>query len=476
MFIALHLPQENDESILHALSTFIMLWSEEEKIWLIDLRPFSSYWQTRAQSSRLPLMSVLRKVLHQVFVPNQRKAKQDVLELIPPFQASCAVSPWKALLLLLSLRERNTKAFVSEEQDFARTLMRELSWSVWWQALEQLNKHLPSKERNALSQGSRRLEHAVARLGFRNVQNMSVLNAPGVRRRFGKAIAEIWQWSFAFSKDDELGENTHLLYSFPWKNFVFNTPVEIPRHLEFPLQMWEHIEPFLHEDLERLCEHSSASIRITKLLWKVTFDDLSILNIPIEFRHPHDLHKQKGDHKTVLLQAYYAFKTLVEDAVQGDPPYPSVLSWRLVLEQSLVIPPWVRDLFGEASQSNADEELLQLENNLNIPLRRFEEREDWLPEDSFAPWNPVLASKQTRNTSYRRLALRRPLFLYKEPQNCREGTHKPVFLESTMTKWWRAKEDGRWQRSYYKRVDEKGQAFWIYQDSTGQWFTHGNFG
>ena len=469
MFLALELTQEKNEKILQALSTSVMLWSAAENIWLMDLRPFVSYWQLRAQAARLPLASLLRKVLQQA-LPSLLEQRQDILELSPSFRAACAPSPWQALLLLLSLRERKTKACVFWEQDFARTLYRELTWSVWWQAIEQVGPHLIKKEQKIFGQSVQRLAAAVERLGFVSVQHMKVLNFAGMRRRFGKWCAEAWQWTFA----QEAG-NAGLFSTFPWQNFILTQPIEIVRYLECPVALWEQIAPLLSEDLDRLCEQSqwAQDAQVTKLHWKVTFDDLAILSIPIEFRHPHDLRKQKGAHQTTLLQAYYSFKQRITDLLDGDPPYPLVLSWRLQLTETLVIASWVKDLFGELAE-NTDQDLLQLENELAIPLQRFADREDWVPEASFAPQAHFPAPAE--HVSCRLLARRRPLFLYKEVQSCVLGGQKPIFLENTMAKWWLQPEDGAWQRQYYKRVDEKNQAFWVYQDSTGRWVTHGNYG
>lgn len=466
MFIAIRFEKTHRKDLLLSLSSVLMRWDEE--IWLLDLRPFSSYWKSRAQSLRTPLLSLLRKVIHQALLPH---TEQDILELKPPFQAAYAAHPWNAVLLLLSLRERRLNGLISDEQDFARTLLRNLSWPVWWEALGQLQKHLPNKDQKTFAQACKRMQAAVGRLAFKNAQELQILNYASLRRRFGSWIAELWTWTFASVSEKSLLTKE----SFPWKSFSFSSPMEITRHLEFSIHLWEQIEVFLREDLDKVCESPlwGADERVTELCWKLTFDDLSILPVPILFRNPHDLRSQKGEHRTTLLQAQFAFQKLAEKLHAGDPPYPTILSWRLTLSGKLLLPTWARDLFGE-SLSGSDEALFQMENELSLPLQRFADREDWLPEDSFALQDTFLPNEE-EHSSFRMVALNRPLFLYKEKPKC-PSQAKGIFLEKTMAKWWNEKGSHPWERQYYKYFDEKGRALWIYKDSSGKWVTHGNFG
>ncbi|MBI2602594.1 MAG: hypothetical protein HYW48_06025 [Deltaproteobacteria bacterium] len=470
VYIALECDNVEDR-IVHALTTHVMRWSD--KIWLLDLTPFYSYWAARARALHTTPQILWKKTLHQGFAPgDSHPGDEKVLGMNFPFRASCAPSPWQALLLLLSMRERRVSGLLSLEQELGQTLYTDLPWSIWWHALSQFAPHLASeKDRRQLAQGCERLKRTVERLNFRNVQAMKILSYDGIRRRFGLWLAECWQWTF----DGEEQDLMQLFSSFPWKAFRFSEPASVTRHLEDPLCLWETISPFLIADLDKLGrdESFSAQERVVKLEWKITFDDLSILTVPICFRHPHDLHGEEGKHKTTLLQAVYGFQNLTAQAWKDlAAPYPSLLSWQILLKEKLVIPAFVEGLFDHDAHLDPLSQLLKLENELPIPLERFAYAEDWFPEESFVERSEDEPAKVS--SSFHAVARARPLFLYQHTVELTE-VRGGEFLESILNKWWRS-DNAQLEKRYYKYVDPVGRSYWVCQDETGRWLAHGNFG
>ncbi|MCP4754825.1 MAG: hypothetical protein GY866_28450, partial [Proteobacteria bacterium] len=393
-------------------------------------------------------------------------------------------------LMLSWMKEKDVSGLILRKSRFGQSLFGEIPWEIWWREISLVENHFLNSKPKGFTQAKfrnqcRRLELAAVRLGFRLPQEMNVLNYSGVRNRFGTTIANVWKWSYGREAN---AEATLCQTGFPWKEHRFREPPFVKRHLEYPLVLWERIAPLLDEDLDKLCGSLGASgERVTRLDWHVTLDDLSEFHIPIRFRNPHDMRREKGNHLAALLQANYSFTTAARERfpAESDDDYsvPPIVGWEIVLSATLVIPDILYDIFGEIAEKESDiEVLLRLENELPVRLNRFTPQKEWLPEDSysekgFGPGEEEMVSSEIER-SLDAVAEDRPLYIRNQPlplQDLKPPTTER-FLESTMDKWWKEKDPGHIERNYFKHIDSRGNATWVFQDSNGRWYQHGIFG
>ena len=488
VFIAIETNHE-DRTQLQSFGTEVMRWADT--IWIMDVSLFLEYWKRLASKSNKALMALWRHVLNQTFGTITDPSMDKVLSLTSTYRASCARNPWTAVLLLYAMKEKEVFGLVGETGRFGQSLWRDLSWEMWWQAVSDIEAHFLRLKFNrfkrpAFRRHRHRLQLAANRLGFKRPKEMQVLNYNGIKTRYGKVLADLWQMSYG---ENDNKNQTPSQMGFPWESGKFPAPPAVTRHTEYPLLLWEQIHPLLMDDLDQLCKRlTHTGERVTGIDWKITLEDMSDLTIPIRFRNPHNLKGELGVHTTTLLQASYGFEhdmntqfsQILEDDLGNT--IPGITVWELSISGSIVIPPLVRDLFGELSPQNSDlEVLLRLENELPIPLQKFSSRGDWLPEDSYMAQelsgrDPVLLD-ETLGPSLEAVAEKRPLYIRHSPTLFQpsEPLDTGEFLESTMNKWWK-EEHGHLERDYYKNIDPEGNSSWVFRDSSGKWYQHGIFG
>jgi hypothetical protein len=317
-----------------------------------------------------------------------------------------------------------------------------------------------------------------------------------IKRRFGPTLHDICQWAYAslnsstegaLLQRDLFGQEC----DFPWASFMSPEKPEVCRHLDYPVTEWDQMSPLLSSDLDRLChlENFHDGERVVSLEWRIVFQDLTYLVIPIHFRHPHSLHQEITRQHTALLQALYAF----ESSLRGSPldpqrldeliPIEPVISWTLTIAERLVLPDQLAGLFaGHDTHAYAQQALLEMENRLPVALEAYDLRHDPLPEDSFAsltkedPYEmdvkafPTLAAQ----------AQKRPLFLFREPFLLEERWPAGAFTERTLDKWWRTNSGGSerpLQRDYYRVIARDQKALWVFRDNKNaeSYFVHGVF-
>ncbi len=333
-------------------------------------------------------------------------------------------------------------------------------------------------------------------------------------------------------KDHDTGE-------FPWTDFEFKSLPQIKTNLDYGLREWQQIEPILREDFDRLCRSANWTERdkLVSLEWRLAFDDMTSHPVSLQFRHPHCLHREMGHHRTALLQAYYSFssdhRARMASARQGSeslrslagnhhhtgamigpfqnptnktsaPPDrgdniryiqtsdrpPNIIGWELLVTQVLVTPPFMTDLFGTGNCQA--QELIDLENRIGVPLESYALRSDWQPENSYQRTSHLADQELSDETelyqSVTAAARLRPLFYYAQPQACQRDGQSSAwqFLERTMSKWWNLSPPNGTktmsstnkiaaQRDYYRMLNHKNQALWVFKDSHGNWYTHGIF-
>lgn len=532
-YLAIELGETQDHSTLQALSPKIMTWNDS--IWIVDLARCASYWQHRAEQSYAATQTVQsQRPSHSQGTYESIHISSFLTNLLRDIwgencRAALAPHPWQALLMLYEMRERHLPGLLVTSSPFGQSLLHDLSWNAWWSCTTTLIQHFSQTKRRRWNptifrRQCRDLRRSAQRLGLSSAGHLRAIPTLSLVRRFGAILGELRDWAYGsdpvtterpkttgmrmlFQEEEEA---QHPFASgFPWHSVVSTENPMVVRHLETPLREWDHMEPLLRDDFDRLCrlDSWSAGERIVSLEWRLTLSDLTPLMIPLYFRYPHALHTEQGSHKTALLQALYAFENVqksrrqrpcLRDGYEAIPSLFAITSWELCITERLTLPRQSLGLFGDQSTvedgtSSIQHQLLCLENKLSIPLTAFNLCSDWLPEDSFAPTLKDTSIAQVRSDALSRyahdlataaLCKDRPLFLYKEPEPLAEKTRTTteIFNERTMHKWWdKAQENSKdikkvLQRDYYRVIDRHHRSLWIYRDSLGQKFIHGIYG
>ena len=473
MFIAIKaLKQDIDE--LYALSPSLMEWSEG--VYVIDLGPCLSYWQTRAER----FGGSVEDYFQNFFQKNYKET-----------QVAYAPHPWQAVLLLSMMQERGLVGFLgflnpygsSIKPSLGQTLYQQMSWQVWWQGVFELSKHLAkiglSKASHAqLKKDQRRMQECCQRMNWQTPRDLFGLPLHSLRRRFGAKLTQFWEWAFPDQPGAHLGWLTRF-DDFPFILRPLHEPIVYKREFDEPIDDWEHLEPYFKEDLNQLCKipFYQKGMLVLCLEWRFVFDDLSDYKTTIPFRYPHDLHLEIPHHPTTLLQAYHHYMTLCRQqtakAHEVDLPPPKLFSWELEITKMIPKNNRLLELFSDGG--GVQDELQKLENRLRVPLKAYQLVDDLYPEHAFTH-KPGLDQKIFPDDCGTIIHHARPMFIFHKPKPFEaKGTSSlRVFLERTLDKWWLHKEQN-FGRDYYLLINHAGEQIWVYQDLKGQWFEHGIF-
>lgn len=456
----------------------VMQWSES--VWLFDMTPCRHYWEVQAARHRVTVMTLLQKILNAHFeVTGDRETAS--------FRAVAAPHPWQALLLLGHLRDRNMKGLVNRTGAFGETLHTHTPWETWFETAQQFAAHCETTGRKGFNpdrfrQRTDQMKRAVDRLGFPGPHGIAHIPVSSMQRRFGSTLADLWRWTFPVRTKTR--ETPHdALEGFPWIGWAPPEKPQVTRHLDYPIWLWEQIEPLLREDFDRLCALNtwSAEERVTRMHWQIVLDDFSTLLVPVAFRNPHALHADRGEHVTALSQTQYGFVQAAETIRARNreldlPDETPMVSWKLIIEERFFLPPRIMELFEDTHTGDRYDRLLELENRLPVSLDRYVLRQDFLPEESFERRRNETEVSPSDSAQWMAGARHRPLFIYENPvQYEPDRTHCTEFIERTQVKWWQQPPSDHMNlyRDYYRITGRDQQTRWIYRDKDGNWFLHG---
>ena len=490
------------------LTPRVMHWHEQT--WLLDLSSCHSYWQSQAIRQQTAVHTLVEDILRRSLGTNMRAVMAD--------------HPWQALLALAQMRARTLNGMLDLRHKFGRAFYQQVDWDAWFSCAEELSTHAttlawPRFHAAVFRRHLRQMQAVISQIQPANpppqhASHHSALSThtphtphipwhwrgtepPSMRRRFGTTVALLWEWSFPRPGTDRQEPQTHPL-GFPWLPWSEPEKPHVSRHLETPLAHWDELAPLLVEDLDRLCTLPTwdERERVTALSWRLTLDDLSEATVPLLFRHPHSLARERGHHQTAVFQANYSFSAH-KKAAASEQDQRGIVGWELVIDERLVLPPFVKDLFGEQSDSDT-RHLLMLENQLSIPLDRYELREDWVPETAFvirsthADEKPSAPDREPHSTgangangangasesdesSWLPVARSRPFYIdIPRPLDTEGHSTARIFLERVTGKWW-LNTAGASQRDYYAVIDREHRWIWAYRDQGGTWWSHGRF-
>jgi hypothetical protein len=474
-----------DGGPLLSITPKVSRWNDS--IYLLDLAPVRQYWSHVAEEQSLSLTEYLSSVLKELFTSAT--------------PVTMANHPWQALLLLSITTERGALNFVDAQSHLGRRLLQDITWDQWIERCRELRDQLVStsgKKSGKDSLGSlSSLAKTINRMQFTHIIQMADIDAPAIQRRFGKLAAMAWEWTYPSSQKKESilprqnslikDESTNSLFAdaFPWENIFPKDLPSVSRHIETPLRQWDHIEPLLCEDFDNICNLTcwSSHERVVSLEWVLSFSCSPSLRIPVLFRHPHALHRESGQHKTALLQAFHSWKNATASRLKAEAAGDtyidddSITGWTVTIEERLVITPQVQSIFRDDLSSEASQ-LCRLENSLPVALTRYAMTDHWTPEKSFAAFSQGTPNDNSKTISFDSVAKlaasqRRPLFIYDTPEPLadRHQSSGLIFCERVGTSWWSDNSatsthfDGSPCRDYYIRMTDEGPLQWVFKAS-----------
>jgi hypothetical protein len=553
--------------LLMIFSPRMMKWSDG--VWIVDLTPTYSYWKQKlreynlASKKNISLNSMFSKVLETAFdfesevqggdVVGKREANKRIhIGKKEPYLMSMADHPWVSLILCLQMNSRRMSGVVSQGSSLSTKLLREMSWdALWGMASEYSNVLERSSVRRSTLQGFnkdlRSFKLAILRLNLKAPLELRGADEVQIGRRFGSLCSRIWEWTrmslYPQTKKTKLADNLFsdkpLANDFVWLPYVAKSKLSVATSLDFTAQNWSEIEEVIRQDLVRLCEMDGwgSEDKVVCLEWSVVTDKAIVCPIQINFRMPHHLRGENPHHKTALRQAHYNFEKMdyylsdfnpfkaqmslenilnessldLEDGEKMDlHDEGGIVGWHLDVKDRIVIPTYLRSLFGFESSNDS---LSSLMNRVKVEMTSFDVLSDWLPEDSFEKSNSlkegeivsfdrrrnekkkqgkrakeIFLSENKKRTANKKLQRRnhassksryllshfeRPLFMLESSQPTSDPEGPVTFLERSMDKWWK-KDDGNYRRDYYLSKSEE-QFLWLYKDVHGRWFKHGIF-
>ncbi len=302
---------------------------------------------------------------------------------------------------------------------------------------------------------------------LRTIGQLRVLPRDSLPSRFGTVLTD--------RLDQMFGQREELL-----------VPVVRPEPMSAE---WVTDEPIRHlKAIENVCENLLAEILSTMqsqgeglLLLALILRNESGASTDVEVRlaHPTDSHRHVMSLLNLKLEATllpeWVFSIEMEAAIRGP----------LRVQQ--------RSLFDD-EQLTDDGDVRRLIDCLSARLgRNAVVRPKLLPEAtperavSYEPWTDLATGMQAESA----VGLLRPLNLFSTPEPVNVVTTpagSPVRItwnrknhrlanvtkaERITTDWWR--ETGSIRRDYYQAEADNGSRFWLYRDSTSNWFLHGVF-
>ncbi len=474
------------------LSPRVMHWSPS--VWLIDLRPTRDYWTMQAQRRGIKVAALLQMVWAEA-LGHGTQTESLVF-------ASC---PWQALLLNAHLNERSLSGPLELREPFSQALLRQLSWPVWFAVARDYAAALTQSkscrfDEQRFHSDLNHLERAVVRLGQQHPAQMVDAKHQAFRRRFGEHIARLWQWTFAGVAEGvhtaatkqaafAFAEEEVFASGFPWVQAVVTTRPGVVRQLEYPVWSWDQLVADFTTDLDLLADLPAlaSGAAVLRLEWILHLEDLSDCLVNIRFRHPHSLRAERGEQKTVLIQACHSFEAVYlqrsKDASWIAPA--PLIGWSLVAASCLARPSTAISLFGEVGAAGEDmAAAMRIDNRLQIALERYQVTSDWVAEGAFtkagagAKDSDVAgAATEPAAKPWAALAARRPLYIYAEPRvlGGHETPTKAAFIERTGEVWWQKPEGTSLERNYFVIEHRSGQRSWATRGEAGEWWVHGLF-
>ena len=448
----------------HVLSPSAMRWSENtilSRLW--DCRAF---WLEQKKKLRCRLIDLFEPLLLHHYGED--------------YVAVLADHPWQCLLYLDYQLKHKARGLYLLQSRLNRNIYRKLGWDYWFDSQSRLGEHLLAANARGFRPDSFRARQAqmrrfIERIGIATPYEMSAADANSIRRRFGKWLGLVWQWSFTESSE---------LQFFPWQNLRPQRMPSVERDLEYPVNQWACIELLLREDLDRLCEKFKRDDcrHINRMSWQIRLFNHRLLTVELCFRHPYSLHRDAPAYATALYQARYLYEDSMRKLKQRDsdldlPESMPFISWKLEVAEFIMLAPSLWDLFASQHDAIDYQRVMALQNKLPLAFECYQSDPSYFPERSFSPAVPgSVQGVEFDCHPWASSAANKPLFCYQsaQPMESPAGMQR-FFLERSANQWWLGENALQSIRDYFMLKDRRGRASWVYRTRDGAWFKHGEY-
>ena len=205
-----HLPP----SLFQALSPHVMEW--EPGVWIFDLRFTKKFWQIQAQIQGISGPAIIEQILNE----------EDALDYL----GVLAKHPWQLVFMLAEIKEQarsSKQELIHLEGPFGQSLLKQAGWTAWHTACQTFCAHwetIGSKQfkEHRLASKIKLLQASMKRLGIPGPNQLPVSSFESMKRRFGKSIATLWEWSLLEARQDKkqiqglFSEEEGQSWGFPW--------------------------------------------------------------------------------------------------------------------------------------------------------------------------------------------------------------------------------------------------------------------
>lgn len=460
-FAAIYTPVDSNPFVL---SPTAMYWGD--KIYICGLSDCKQFWLDQKKKLRCKLTDFFEPLLKHHYGEE--------------YVAVFGNHPWQCLLYLhYQLRHEGKGLFLLESR-LNRNIYKTLDWGCWFAPQQALADHLISINARSFRAESfhsyqARMQRFIHRIGIETPHDMIAADANSIKRRFGKWLGLIWQWSFTDSSELEW---------FPWIKLEHEQLPRVKRDLEYPVNQWSYTEVLLREDLSRLCEQSvhDDCEHINRMLWKITLFNYQQVTVELSFRHPYSLHRDMPGFDTALYQARYIYDDLVRNLQARDsdldlPENMPFICWQLEVCERIMLAPQLWELFTREFDQIDYQRIMALQNKLPFAFECYQSDACFFPEQSFTriPVGTPRAD-EADHSPWSSSAVNKPLFFYQHAEPIENPTAaEKIFLERNSNQWWLGEDALQSIRDYYILKDHNGRSSWAYRTQRGEWYKQGEF-
>lgn len=447
-----------------ALSPTAMRWGEN--INLCRLADCKSFWLNQKKKLCCKLVDLFDPLL-------QHHYGEDYIAVF-------GEHPWQCLLYLEYQLKHQARGLYLLQGRLNQNIYKTLDWACWFSAQTRLTEHLTAVNAvgfrlQSFSAQQARMRRFIQRIGVATPDDMNAAEANSIRRRFGKWLGQIWQWSFTDSSE---------LQFFPWITFRQEPLPAVERELEYPVSQWAYIEVLLREDMQGLCDQFKRDDcqHINRMHWEITLFNQQKISVELSFRHPYSLHRDQPGFDTVLYQARYLYQDLMSKLQARDtdldlPESMPFICWRIEVSERLMLAPLLWDLFASEFDEIDYQRIMALQNKLPLAFECYQPQASFIPEQSFcAVAVGGLADTDSDHYAWSSSATNKPLFYYQTAQPIENPSQlQKVFLERNSSQWWLSEDALQSIRDYFIVTDSKGRSSWVFRTQDGAWFKQGEF-
>lgn len=466
-YLVVQIAWSADSDDRFCLSPDVMHWQHD--IWLIDLQSTQNFWLAQAQQQNLSLSESYQQVLQKFSLS---------------YTAIQVAHPWQALVLLAQLKE--SPRIYHFHEAFCQNHFRNLSWSEWLSQsdslhsiYDQLSYPLLGKD---FSRRKKQLLRAMQIMGFENLCDFPDTEISAIQKRFGYAIAKLWEWSFPDKAQSlPLLQLAQELNEFPWIAATPKVEVIQERHLDYSLDRWEEIQLFLAEDFLLLYQkhiHNPYQC-LCELQWQVQLYSGECFRLAIYFRNPYPIANEFPHFSTALQQCEFQFNAW-QSKLRSDPfcnDYPEaskIVAWKIQITKSLYTSASQLSLSGEHDDFASELELLQIENKLARPFQRLASPHNFQCPIGLDPTTDSANSSSENHSLWQSAGYLRPLFLSAQIQTVARLPYRREFLERSDASWWCSENNGDSSFDFFKTYEQQ-QWRWLVRRSSGDIYEIGRF-